>query len=199
MSDLAESLKSLPEVIVSDVEDVILRESLSVLKQVVETQDSCRLEMANFLVCIRGIKHYWRIPESFVRFLTSPLRSDQKGIDYFLCVSILYFVGDRVEYRQLQSEILNEAVARIDAVENLLADTELMCLSLDLMSCPWVPHSSKKVIAKRVIVDLGTPNPRIDEVNAFVNEFCRETWFFDWRSTVSNSIYLQKKELSLSY
>lgn len=199
VSDLTESFPLLPVMIANDAEDVILRESLAILNQVVETRDSCRLEMANFLICLRGLRQYWRIPESLVRFLGTPPIGEQKGLDYFLVVSLLYFVGDRAEYRQLQAEIVTGAVARVDGAVNLIDETELVSLSLDLLSCPWVPRASKDIIANRLMKSLGTPNPSAGEVDAFVNEFARTTWLFDWRSTVSNSIYLQKKELSLSY
>jgi len=104
-----------------------------------------------------------------------------------------------VEYSALQRDILDLGIERIINARGLLDDTELLCLALDLLSCPWVDPTKKSRLATKLMQCLGTPNPTPAEVGAFVNEYAAMIWFFDWRSSVPNRVYLAKKELSLSY
>lgn len=199
VSDFAEACPSLPGAVANEVEDSILRESVAVLNQVVETRDDNRLEMASFLTCLKGLRNHRRIPESLVRALVG-LTSDQNAsLDYFSIVSFAYFAADLSEYAALQREILNTGIERVINATSFLDNTELLCLGLDLLSCPWVNPANKSRLATKFMQCLGTPNPLPAEIGGLVNEYSAKIWFFDWRSSVSNRVYLLKKELSLAY
>lgn len=203
VSDLTDACLWLAANDARETEDSILRESIAILKQVHKMKDSNQLEIASFLISLCGIHEYWRIPESLISSFCRQNSFEPLKPDYFTIIAISYFASNRNEYRAIQTSALNAAYRRISEAASLLGETEIFCLSLDMLGCPWADVKFKSFIGGRLLSELNTqlkePNPNQDQVNTFVSELAAQTWFFDWNSSVGNRFYLLKKELCLGY
>ncbi|MBB5033440.1 antiviral reverse transcriptase Drt3b [Prosthecobacter vanneervenii] len=199
LSDIAKSCEWLPSVDSKEIEDAIVRESIVILKHANLNHGDNHLEISNFLIALSSIKEYWRVPERLVLPLCMVGVNTKRRPEYFTIIAIIFFASDRAEYKGLQVMAFDVAQQLIAGAASILEDTEMFCLSLDMLSCPWAEVSFKLNIGKKIYAELKLPAPTRADLNSFVHEFSSQTWFFDWDRTVDNLVYLQKKELCLGY
>ncbi|MES2735891.1 MAG: antiviral reverse transcriptase Drt3b [Verrucomicrobiota bacterium] len=180
-------------------EEIIIRESISIIKQVVDSNDIYRLEIVNYLICLRGLDGFWRVPSILLESLYLPDGKKPAEIDYFSTIGLIYFFCDRDEFKGIKNKLLENTIEYLYNATDYISDTKALSLSLDLLACPWVDRSFKMKLATKLANELGSPNPTQEQLGNVVNEFSAQIWLFDWRDSISNELYLSKKELSLSY
>lgn len=179
------------------IRDLILSESIKFFHKVVQTGTGANVELASFLIALKGIAGSEKIASRLLEQIFFGENSPGR-LDYFTIVSLLYFCESNPAYIQVRTQLELAAHEKIAATDDLIEDTEAFCLALDLLSCPYVILDLKRQITTRLLkaMEMSSSAPAVTQALA---DFSQKHWLFDWRPNVETEDYFRKKELSFSY
>ena len=135
------------------------------------------IETLYLLVLIRQLgKYYWLDQRTLIKYF-NVLEKDgvlefDKNLNYFSITSLLFYISDKKRYESVRVNL----IAHIKSLYNLKKDTlrsesEMVHLSLDLLTCPYLSNTFKNEILSHLGVDKKYFKKIINE-----NDF----WFTKW-------------------
>ncbi|MCQ4143197.1 antiviral reverse transcriptase Drt3b [Vogesella sp. AC12] len=121
---------------------------------------------------------------------------NNKILNYFQIISILYYIKNDGVYAELHNFIIHSSKVMLEK-NCITMHAESALLFFDLMSCPHITNESKKIIIETVC----NKAPAFSHLNVD-SEFSYLTnrkWFTEWDPKVSIERLLMKKELKTPY
>lgn len=95
-------------------------------------------------------------------------------MNYFSLTSIIFYISNKKRYQSVKSSILKHIECLYDSrTDDLLGDSELVHLTLDLLSCPYIDLSFKNRLLKKYGVEKQLTRSMISK-----NKF----WFTKWNN-----------------
>lgn len=153
------------------------------------------IETLYLLVLLRQLgKYYWLDEAILIKYFNI---SNDKGVlefnsemNYFSITTLLFYICDKKRYQKIKDGLL-EFIQTLYSKrrDTLLADSEMVHLTLDLIACPYLSTYFKKSILSYYEIEPSSVKQIIN-----VNEF----WFTKWKdfnfakeldSKLSNEVY----------
>lgn len=153
------------------------------------------IETLYLLVLLRQLgKYYWLDESALIKYFNI---SNEDGVlkfssdlGYFSITTLLFYVCDKSRYQSIRDGLLVyiDELYSIKA-DSLLSDSEMIHLTLDLIACPFIGFSFKKLILSKY----GVHSSSVKKIIG-INEF----WFTKWKdfnftkeldSKLSNEVY----------
>lgn len=165
------------------------------------------IEALNLLIGLRQLGERYRLPpqvlsEFFKSFRlrgSSDLEGSKPEVDYFVIVTVLYYIARDSEYIEARQLLFQQAELMLKA-NHAKVYSESMHLFLDLLVCPHLEKEDKlKLIA--IHKGLKWDEPTRSQLGTTLKELEREarTWFFNWTPKGDLGRWLKKKQFMLSY
>ncbi|ELI5719058.1 RNA-directed DNA polymerase [Vibrio fluvialis] len=137
------------------------------------------IETLYLLVLLRQLgKYYWLDESTLVKYFN--IQSSEDGyifddnLNYFSLTSIIFYISNKKRYQAVKSSILKHIECLYDSrTDDLLGDSELVHLTLDLLSCPYIDLSFKNRLLKKYGVEKQLTRSMISK-----NKF----WFTKWNN-----------------
>ncbi|MDW2186762.1 hypothetical protein R7Z80_12970 [Vibrio sp. 1733] len=113
------------------------------------------IETLYLLVLIRQLgKYYWLDESTLVKYFNITYGNDRyifdDNLNFFSITSLLFYICDKKRYESVKKDLLTHIEAIYDSrKDSLLDDSEMIHLTLDLISCPYVSVSFKKSLLNR--------------------------------------------------
>lgn len=130
----------------------------------------------------------------------------KRHLGYFHICVLVFYVRDCGAYSDMREELLQIVLSDLEAESdagNIHIYADLVMLTLDMLSCPWLEGVDKKRFARSLVRSIEEKGLSQETLNKRANQvvrYCKDrTWFIDWRSKDYLSHLLQKKELIPSY
>jgi hypothetical protein len=152
------------------------------------------VEVLNILLPMREVA----FEEPLVDELVGSLCEEVESFEYFQIISFLFVVGSRPQHQGLVRRLFMQAKAIVLSAGGPLKDSHATHLSLDLLTCPYIPVDQRATWFNvlRKLCGLGTmAKAQAQAVVAGMEQF---PWFVRWEGVDLLSI-LKKKELSSVY
>lgn len=137
------------------------------------------VETLYLLVLIRQLgKYYWLDEFTLVKYFN--IRKDcddvvfNDDLNYFSITSLLFYISDKKRYESVKQGLLKHIEGIYDSrKDSLLDESEMVHLTLDLISCPYISISFKKSLLSRYGIEKDLVK-RIISKNKF--------WFTKWNN-----------------
>ncbi|EJG1746509.1 ABC transporter ATP-binding protein [Vibrio parahaemolyticus] len=135
------------------------------------------IETLYLLVLIRQLgKYYWLDESTLVKYFNITYGNDRyifdDNLNFFSITSLLFYICDKKRYESVKKDLLTHIEAIYDSrKDSLLDDSEMIHLTLDLISCPYVSVSFKKSLLNRYGINKSFARRMIS-----LNKF----WFTKW-------------------
>lgn len=138
---------------------------------------SSPIETLYLLVLIRQLgKYYWLDETILINYFN--INKSGKNfefpstLNYFSIISLLFYISDKTRYNSVRNGLLKHISNIYDmAKDTLLDNAEMIHLTLDLISCPYITLSFKKTLLSRYGID-----SKIVKNMILKNKF----WFTKW-------------------
>ncbi|EKN4005652.1 hypothetical protein NUF69_001528, partial [Yersinia enterocolitica] len=121
-------------------------------------------------------------------------------LSYFSIVSILFYIKNRADYRELKKSIEKNIIKRFDSQDlDLTGDSENCHLFLDILSCPYISMEVKEKIYTFYLDKYETDQNRTEnEIEDDISVLGSIYWFTKW-SDLDLVRIIEKKELKYTY
>ncbi|EOB1205094.1 TPA: antiviral reverse transcriptase Drt3b [Photobacterium damselae] len=135
------------------------------------------IETLYLLVLIRQLgKYYWLDESTLVKYFNIMFDNDRfifdDNLNFFSITSLLFYICDKKRYESVKRDLLIHIETIYDSrKDSLLNDSEMIHLTLDLISCPYISISFKKSLLNRYGIDKSLVRKMIS-----LNKF----WFTKW-------------------
>lgn len=135
------------------------------------------IETLYLLVLIRQLgKYYWLDEFTLVKYFNIKKNDDgfvfDDNLNYFSITSLLFYISDKKRYDSVKQGLLKHIEGIYDSrKDSLLDESEMVHLTLDLISCPYISISFKKSLLSRYGIDKNLVK-RVISKNKF--------WFTKW-------------------
>lgn len=135
------------------------------------------IETLYLLVLIRQLgKYYWLDESTLIKYFN--IHQDDNGfvfddnLNYFSITSLLFYISDKNRYNLIKKGLLKHIEGIYDSrKDSLLDESEMVHLTLDLISCPYISISFKKSLLDRYGIEKSLAK-RVISKNKF--------WFTKW-------------------
>ncbi|EPP5347665.1 antiviral reverse transcriptase Drt3b [Vibrio alginolyticus] len=135
------------------------------------------IETLYLLVLIRQLgKYYWLDEFTLVKYFNITKCDSEflfdDNLNYFSITSLLFYISDKKRYDSIKQGLLKHIESMYDSrKDSLLDESEMVHLTLDLISCPYISVSFKKNLLSRYGIEKDLVK-RIISKNKF--------WFTKW-------------------
>ncbi|EIK4809221.1 RNA-directed DNA polymerase [Vibrio parahaemolyticus] len=135
------------------------------------------IETLYLLVLIRQLgKYYWLDESTLVKYFNIAFDNDRfifdDNLNFFSITSLLFYICDKKRYASVKRDLLIHIDTIYDSrKDSLLNDSEMIHLTLDLISCPYIGMPFKKSLLNRYGIDKPLVRRMIS-----LNKF----WFTKW-------------------
>ena len=120
---------------------------------------------------------------------------DWKQLNYFHICTLLFLFGNKSQFVKDKSELHNHLVGLFSEIKSKnVAQSELMLILLDYVSCPFVDKNEKNTVLRKA---LSLQPGRVGVIRNKISSY--GSWFFDWTGNVSTRDYLYMKEAHSPY
>lgn len=121
-------------------------------------------------------------------------------LSYFSIVSILFYIKNRADYRELKKLIEENIIERFDSQDlDLTGDSENCHLFLDILSCPYISIEVKERIYTVYLAKYEADQNRSEsEIEDDLSVLSNIYWFTKW-SDLDLVRLIEKKELKYTY
>lgn len=154
------------------------------------------LELLNIVLITREMPDYYRFKEGLIKKIFFPNGKES----YFGIVGALFYMQDKIEYREFSTELVNKIYHFFDCGENVSVSSEEAHLLFDIISCPFIKREVRRKIlnfcAKRS--GLGDGFLKEENMNNFFSFAEKNTVHINWKN-ISILTMLGKKELRRAY
>ncbi|WP_441003954.1 antiviral reverse transcriptase Drt3b [Pseudocolwellia agarivorans] len=153
------------------------------------------IETLYLLVLMRQLgKYYWLDESTLIKYFKVKVVDEQykfeNNLNYFSITSLLFYVSDKNRYKNLKLSLIKQIETIYqEKKDTLLSDAELVHLTLDLLTCPYVEQSFKNKLLERYGIESSLVK-RIASLN--------KVWFTKWKdfnfakeldAKLSNDVY----------
>ncbi|MGR7496655.1 antiviral reverse transcriptase Drt3b [Klebsiella aerogenes] len=122
-----------------------------------------------------------------------------KDMSYFQIVSLLYFIKNKDNYRELLNKIYELSLEKL-AKYKCSVYSESIHILLDLIACPYLNVVMKKRLLQTVLKTENLEKMTSSELKKELIMLSSSDWFVDWKSDGSSiERLLLKKELKSAY
>lgn len=123
-------------------------------------------------------KYYWLDQSTLIKYFKVKKRGDEfffeENLNYFTITSLLFYISNKKRYSSLKSGLLNHIKFLYDErKDTLLSDAELVHLTLDLTTCPYIDVSFKAHLLK----NYGISKSHVKKIVSL-----NEVWFTKWKN-----------------
>ncbi|EOX6786030.1 antiviral reverse transcriptase Drt3b [Pseudomonas aeruginosa] len=149
----------------------------SILEQTINPK-STSIETLYLLVLMRQLgRSYWLDEKNLGRYFNI---TDENGIakfknelDYFSITTLLFYISDKVRYKKLKKLLISHIQDKFESRRNnLIGDSEMLHLALDILSCPFIENDLKRWVLSLY----GIPKQHFRRISSY-NDF----WFTKWK------------------
>lgn len=154
------------------------------------------LENLNVLLATSEFGENYLLSEGKLKeFLSNCLK-----IGYFEIVSLLYYIKNRSQFRNVKREIETLILQIIsDKKHTLKSCSETVHLFLDCIACPYLSVDLRKMILRQYLERYESSNTYSEQdIDSFINELISKYWFVKWEGLNLIKL-LERKELNASY
>ncbi len=160
------------------------------------------IEIFNILLSLKELGSNGKLEQNILQIMKrGVIDSDY---DYFYIVVCLFICADHECFEDIRNAIFEKAKKRIlSAQRNLLNNSELVHLLLDLLACTYIESSKRESLLMDVWNNVLNSTSSLSKINKnqakkLVNEIEQQHWFIKWDgSDMLNMI--EKKELTTVY
>jgi len=150
--------------------------------------------MLNVVLAIKELGVHYRLPERTIE----KLFVNESRFSYFGIISCLFYMGDDPDCKSVMRKVIRSIDIHLSDLSEITRDSEMACLFLDMMSCPYIHSGRKKLWIKRLYAALSQTMPPAQEVEDFISLATQNYWFVNWRQLDLLSS-LERKELKRAY
>lgn len=132
-----------------------IQDEINVVFQCQHYNEDTQLETLYFLITLRSMRHKYHLSAASIEDYLGikENKEGKKELPNMNALSItlfLYYFGDRKEFDELRTLVVEKACSRISNVPLDLRKktTEIVILLLDLMACPYLSAASKAKVGK---------------------------------------------------
>lgn len=132
-----------------------IQDEINVVFQCQHYNEDTQLETLYFLITLRSMRHKYHLSAASIEdyLEIKENKEGKKELPNMNALSItlfLYYFGDRKEFDELRTLVVEKACSRISNVPLDLRKktTEIVILLLDLMACPYLSAASKAKVGK---------------------------------------------------
>lgn len=132
-----------------------IQDEINVVFQCQHYNEDTQLETLYFLITLRSMRHKYHLSAASIEDYLGikENKEGKKELPNMNALSItlfLYYFGDRKEFDELRTLVVEKACSRISNVPLDLRKktTEIVILLLDLMACPYLSAASKTKVGK---------------------------------------------------
>jgi hypothetical protein len=132
------AIENMPADIVDKVKKKIHDESMLIFDIEINKQPNLYMEIINLLAVCKLLGDEYRLPPKKIDNLVDVVNeSHDDKIEYFLVVSILFYIGDDAFFISQKTELEKILLNRFTSVKLPFNRTDFTCLFFDLLSCPF--------------------------------------------------------------
>lgn len=117
---------------------------------------------------------------------------------YYDLIACLFYIKDKPEYYEIHERTVNEIDKKLADLSSIQIHSELACLFLDSISCPYINRRKKEKWIQRIYRVTSTPRPSSQALREFINNPSNYFWFTNWNE-VDLLNALERKELRHVY
>jgi len=157
-----------------------------------DVENFVSLEVINIILSLSDLGETYLLPASVIeRFFAD-------DDSYFNLVSCLFYIKDHSQYDPIRADILKRLDEKLRDLSDVLSDTELACLTLDSLTCPYVDNKRKRKYMNRLCSGLAIAPPNKQEFVDFLASYSKQYWFVNWHE-IDLLNALERKELRQVY
>ena len=132
-----------------------IQDEINVVFQCQHYNEDTQLETLYFLITLRSMRHKYHLSAASIEDYLG-IKENKEGkkelpnMNALFITLFLYYFGDRKEFDELRTLVVEKACSRISNVPLDLRKktTEIVILLLDLMACPYLSAASKAKVGK---------------------------------------------------
>ena len=154
-----------------------------------------RLESVNILLALSESGASYLLPPDLVSRVF--LGSDR--FSYFDIISCLFYIRDFPQYSELKKLVIEQIEGHFSDLSEIEIHSELACLFLDAISCPYIEDRRKAKWVQRYTA-LCSPSaiPSNFDIHKFIGACGNRPWFVNWNE-IDLLNALERKELKRAY
>lgn len=154
------------------------------------------LETLNLLLAVRELGDAYLLPEEIV---SSLFESEQAELSYFQIMCCLFYAGGSKAHKSLQERAITAIETKLADLSDLAVNTEKAYLLLDVLCCPHIADSKKRLLVKSAYKSaFSITQPLKAEITSFLSGLSGKNWQVSWTGVDLLSM-LEKKELKQVY
>ena len=161
-----------------------------------DNQEVTKIEILNLLIASTMLDESFLLSERRIRELFSLKKSkDYSDLNYFEIISLLYYIGDNVNYNRLRENIEKGIKRKIRECDSPFKYSEITMLLFDTITCPFISEATKDNI---LLASNYTLQAELADSKNRIKE--QKIWFVNWsRNEIDLERTLKKKEWSSVY
>ncbi|MED5606657.1 antiviral reverse transcriptase Drt3b [Pseudomonas sp. JH-2] len=181
----------------------IIHEARATMIRAVRENPHHKIEVLNLLIALRWLGERHILDDDFIHFLFDLKQGETGKIefngtpDYFEIMLLIAYIGGISRHTNIITCAIEEIQSRFTP-NDWQESSELCCIFLDTMSCPYISTLDKTKLCKTVLrkitdKDITARSSKLLELTSSRN------WFFDWELQGDLATQLRKKELRSAY
>lgn len=154
-----------------------------------------RLESVNVLLALSEMGQHYLLPPDVV----GRIFLNTEKFSYFDVISCLFYIRNYSQYADLKKLLVEQIEVHFSDLSEIEVQSELACLFLDVVSCPYIEERRKAKWVQRYAAKFGAPTtPSNSEIHRFVGAAGTRPWFVNWNE-IDLLNALERKELKRAY
>ncbi len=158
--------------------------------------DYALLEALNILATIKALGPDFKMSRQALNSVVNV--SSERDLSYFEIVTMLFYVGDSVDYASIRRELEKRIKQTLSSLTDIKENTFKAYLLLDSITCPYLSEKLKTDIMKRYFKQVYGQDINAQELLALKLDFESIQGFVNWNKAALLSS-LEKKELLKGY
>lgn len=160
----------------------------------IKVSDFVPLEMINVLLAVRELGDNYLLPENKV----SDIFLHGKNYSYFNLVCCIFYIKDTPSYAGIMEEIIHVIDLKFEKFSNILMNSELAYLFIDLIACPYIATKIRRKWIKKLYPVINRSAPTNLQIDQYLQTISPNHSSVRW-TDVDLLVQLEKKELKAAY
>lgn len=201
VSDL---LSNAPNEVRESLTRKIVDDATSIISTHCVQNDEDNIELLNLLIALRSLGTEYMYGLSFLEQVFCKKRDngeiefEREKFGYFQIVTLLHYIQDESQYTSLLEMLMDFVESLYKNDEKWEQKSELCCLMLDYVRCPYIPTQRKMGLAKYCLRHISDKNLN-SRATRLIEIIQDGDWFFSWDKKHNLSELLLRKELRTPY
>lgn len=160
-----------------------------------ELENLIRLESVNVLLALSEMGPIYLLPPDIV----SRVFLGSERFSYFDVISCLFYIRNFPQYSELKKFVIEQIEVHFSDIAEIEIQSELACLFLDAISCPYIEAGRKaKWVQRYAAFSSAAAIPSNFDIHKFVGDCGNRPWFVNWNE-IDLLNALERKELKRAY